>query len=415
MNVFAIITALTAVSALFSYINARWIRLPGVIGVMLLSMITAVLTLVAGKSFPIITNIVHDLDREIDFSKALLDVLLGFLLFASALHFDVNRLREGLRSVLTISTVGVIISTLLFAGMMFELAPLLGVNLPMIYCLLFGALVSPTDAVAVAALLKKSKMPARLETIISGESLFNDGIGLVLFVTFLELAQTPDKSFHLQEVAMLFATEVFGGLVLGAVTGWIAYRLMRSIDDFQTVVLLSLTLVMSISAIGSALHVSVPLAVVAAGLLVGSHPVSKDPDSPINDYLGRIWKVLDDLLNTMLFVLIGLQLVSIKINNSYLLIGAVGIVILLLARALSIILPVMLLKRTLHLRYNSITILTWGGLRGGISVALALSLPESPYRPIILGGSFVIVVFSVMVQGLTLNKLVNRLLGSNPA
>ncbi|RFZ94917.1 sodium:proton antiporter [Mucilaginibacter conchicola] len=411
MNIFAIITALCAVSTLFSYINARWIRLPGVIGVMLLAIIAAVLTLVAGKSFPVISGFLHNLAGEIDFSKTLLDVLLGFLLFASALHFDINRLKDGLGAVITISTVGVILSTLIFAGLLFELAPLLGMQIPFIYCLLFGALVSPTDAVAVAALLKNSKMPTRLETIISGESLFNDGIGLVLFVTFLELAETPDKSFHLQEAAILFSKEVFGGLALGIITGWIAYKLMRSITDFQTIVLISLTLVMAISAIGSALHVSVPLAVVAAGLLVGSHPIGVEENSPTNDYLGRIWKLLDDLLNTILFVMIGLQLVGITINNSYLLIGSVAIILLLMARALSIILPVVLLRRTLKLKYNSITILTWGGLRGGISVALALSLPESPYRAVILGGSFIIVVFSVMVQGLTLNKVVNKLLG----
>jgi CPA1 family monovalent cation:H+ antiporter len=400
MNLFTIITSLFAISSIFSYINARWIKLPGVIGVMLLAIFSALITVFAGKTLPQFTKLITDLNSSIDFSSTLLDILLGFLLFASALHFDIKKLRSNLKGVLIISTVGVLLSTLIFAG----------IQVPFIYCLVFGALVSPTDAVAVAALLKKTKMPSRLETIINGESLFNDGIGIVLFITFVGLAATPGSRISLAHTSLLFAQEVFGGLLLGLALGWIAFKMIQAIRDFQTIVMISLTLVMIISAVGSFLHVSIPLAVVAAGLLIGSNPFSKDEESKVDEYLEQIWKLFDELLNTILFVLIGLQMVSVSFVSAYFLAGGLAILILLAARLLSIFLPIILLRRTLRIQYNSMLILTWGGLRGGISVALALSLPLSPYRELILTASFCIVVFSIIVQGLTLNKVVNKLI-----
>lgn len=410
MNFFAIITSLFAISSLFSYINARWIKLPGVIGVMLLAIFSALITVFAGKMFPQFTKLITDLTASIDFSSTLLDILLGFLLFASALHFDIKKLRSNLKGVVMISTVGVLLSTLIFASVFYYVAGLIGIDIPFIYCLIFGALISPTDAVAVAALLKKTKMPGRLETIINGESLFNDGIGIVLFITFVGLAATPGASLSLQHTALLFAQEVFGGLLLGLALGWITLKMIQSIQDFQTVVMISFTLVMIISLIGSLLHVSIPLAVVAAGLLIGSSPLSRSAESKLSDYLDQIWKLFDELLNTILFVLIGLQMVSVSFSAAYFIAGGIAILILLLARLLSIVLPVVLLKHSLQIEYNSVLILTWGGLRGGISVALALSLPPSPYRELILTACFCIVVFSIIVQGLTLNKVVNKLI-----
>jgi CPA1 family monovalent cation:H+ antiporter len=263
----------------------------------------------------------------------------------------------------------------------------------------------------VAALLTKSKMPERLRTIITGESLFNDGIGIVLFISFSEIASIPDKTFAWGALGQLFAQEVFGGLILGLILGWFAYCMMRSIEDFQTIVLISFTLVMCISVVGSLIHVSIPLAVVAAGLLVGSHPFRKKTASvALSDYLEKIWKLTDDVLNTILFVLIGLQMVAVTFSLDYLWVGLIAIVSMLLARAASIVLPIVFLRRTLNVQYNSVVILTWGGLRGGISVALALSLPPSPYRELILTASFIIVIFSVVIQGLTLNKVVDKVI-----
>jgi CPA1 family monovalent cation:H+ antiporter len=393
MNLFTIITSLFTISSIFSYINARWIKLPGVIGVMLLAIFSALITVFAGKTLPQFTKLITDLNSSIDFSSTLLDILLGFLLFASALHFDIKKLRSNLKGVLIISTVGVLLSTIIFAGLFHFAVGWIGIEVPFIYCLVFGALVSPTDAVAVAALLKKTKMPARLETIINGESLFNDGIGIVLFITFVGLAATPGSKISLAHTSLLFAQEVFGGLLLGLAFGWIAFKMIQAIRDFQTIVMISLTLVMIISAVGSLLHVSIPLAVVAAGLLIGSNPFSKDVDSKVDEYLEQIWKLFDELLNTILFVLIGLQMVSVSFISTYFIAGGLAILILLGARMLSICLPIILLRRTLRIKYNSILILTWGGLRGGISVALALSLPLSPYRELILTASFCIVVF----------------------
>jgi CPA1 family monovalent cation:H+ antiporter len=410
MNLFTIITSLFTISSIFSYINARWIKLPGVIGVMLLAIFSALITVFAGKTLPQFTKLITDLNSSIDFSSTLLDILLGFLLFASALHFDIKKLRSNLKGVLIISTVGVLLSTIIFAGLFHFAVGWIGIEVPFIYCLVFGALVSPTDAVAVAALLKKTKMPARLETIINGESLFNDGIGIVLFITFVGLAATPGSKISLAHTSLLFAQEVFGGLLLGLAFGWIAFKMIQAIRDFQTIVMISLTLVMIISAVGSLLHVSIPLAVVAAGLLIGSNPFSKDVDSKVDEYLEQIWKLFDELLNTILFVLIGLQMVSVSFISTYFIAGGLAILILLGARMLSICLPIILLRRTLRIKYNSILILTWGGLRGGISVALALSLPLSPYRELILTASFCIVVFYNIVQGLTLNKVVNKLI-----
>jgi len=411
MHTILIITTLFFISTIFSYINARFIKLPGVIGVMVLAIGAAILTVAAGSFFPGLSRVILGLTDSIDFSKTLLDVMLGFLLFASALHFDVNKLRENLRGVLTISTVGVVLSTLIFAGLLFELLLLFKIEVPFIYCLVFGALISPTDAVAVAALMTKSRMPDRLKTIISGESLFNDGIGIVLFVSFSEVASIPEKNFSLLEAAKLFGQEVFGGLLLGGVLGLITYRMMRSISDFQTKVMLTITLVLGIAAISGLTHVSAPLAVVAAGLIIGSHSFKRNETIAGGEDLERVWSLADELLNTILFVLIGLQLVTIVVRADYLLIGVAAIVILLVARMLSIVLPIIFLRRTLSLKYSSVAILTWGGLRGGISVALALSLPSSPFKTLILTACFVIVVFSIVVQGLTLNKFINLLLG----
>lgn len=411
MEIFTVITLLCGISTFFSFINARWIKLPSVIGVMLLAIISALFTLFAGKFFPIFSHLVFVLSEEIDFSKTLLDIMLGFLLFASALHIDISKLRKNLYAVIVISTVGVVISAFLFGTITFYVTSWLSLHVPFIYCLVFGALAAPTDAVAVAALLKESKMPPRLENIISGESLFNDGIGIVLFITFLEIITVPDKAFSFGSVAVLFAQEVLGGFALGGALGWIAYRMMRSVSDFQTVVLISITLVMSICVLSGLLHVSIPLAAVSAGLLVGSRCFDTSAADPkTGEYLGRIWRLIDELLNTLLFVLIGLQLVSVSFTGSYIWIGTISIFSLLLARLLSIVLPLILLRRTLRIHINNSLILTWGGLRGGISVALALSLPDSPYRDLIITASFCIVVFSVLFQGLTLNKVINRLI-----
>jgi CPA1 family monovalent cation:H+ antiporter len=273
---------------------------------------------------------------------------------------------------------------------------------------LFGALVSPTDPVAVSAIIKNSKLPAHLETIISGESLFNDGIGLILFVIILEITRVGEENIELSKVVILIIKEVLGGIFAGAILGYLAQRLMKSVTDFQTIVLISLALVMGLSVLATILHFSIPLAVVTAGLFAGSHSINQDNKERSHEALEKFWKLVDEMLNTILFVMIGLQLINLPYVNNYWITGGISIVMILIARWLSIMLPLTFLRNKLKVNYNSINIMTWAGLRGGISIALALSLPDTPYRHLILSGSYFIVIFSVIVQGLTLNAMINR-------
>ncbi|MBE7178457.1 MAG: sodium:proton antiporter, partial [Mucilaginibacter polytrichastri] len=277
-------------------------------------------------------------------------------------------------------------------------------------------LISPTDPIAVASILKQSRIPARLQTIISGESLFNDGVGIVLFVTLSEIASQSDKRFTLGDTALLFLQEVGGGILLGLGFAMLCVMMIRKIDDFQTIMLLTLSLVMGTSVLASLLHVSAPLAVVAAGLYVGNQTfASTSYEHKIEDILQRVWSLLDDILNTILFVLIGMQLVTMPFLNSYWLTGIAAFVILIFARMLSIGFPITFLRHRLKVHYSTVYILTWAGLRGGISVALALSLPDSEYKEIILSASYFVVILSILGQGLTLNEVSNALIKRNPA
>lgn len=403
MDVLTIVTLLIIISAAFSYFNARFLKLPGTIGVMTVAIIVSILVLVLGKADSGLSGTIRSLMANIDFSKVLLDVMLGLLLFASALHFDFARLKEQRKVIFILSTIGVTISTLIFGSLIYGASHLLNINMPFIYCLVFGALISPTDPIAVAAILKKSKIPPRLETIISGESMFNDAVGLILFVVLSQFADPTVENYTVMQTLKLFALEVGGGAAIGVIAGFLGYRLMRSINDFQSVLLLSLALVFGISLVAGKLHASVPLAVVAAGLVLGTKDFG--PRNRAHKLLVDIWKLLDEVLNTILFVMIGLQLVVLPFLNQYWMIGLISIVCILVARLASIYLPAVVFVR--NASAGNLMILTWAGLRGGISVAMALSLPASPYRELILGACYFIVVFSVIVQGLTLTKVVN--------
>jgi len=337
-------------------------------------------------------------------------VMLAFLLFASALHFDVEKLKTHKIPVLILSTVGVLGSTAIFGLLFFFTLPLFGIDVPMLYCLLFGALISPTDPVAVLSVLKKSKIPKSLETIIAGESLFNDGVGILLFVTLRELTENTETTFSWSHSAQLFVQEVFGGIALGLVLALICIQLIRKSNELQIILMITISMVMGISVLGSLFHVSIPLAAVVAGLTLSNmKPGENEEAIRLKDLVDKIWGLIDDLMNTILFVLIGLQIVSITFYSAYWLISLLSVVFVLVARAVSITLPSVVLGRTLELPYKRIAIIIWAGLRGGISVALALSLPDSEFKPMIVSVSYVIVIFSIIVQGLTLNKVVNKL------
>lgn len=408
MDILSIITLLIIISAGFSYLNERFIKLPGSIGVMTISVVVSVLVLIMGRIGDEKSNLVITLAKNIDFSEVLLDVLLGFLLFASALHFDYEKLKALRKPVLMLSTLGVLISTAAFGGLLYGTTLLLHLKLPLIYCFIFGALISPTDPIAVSTILKNSRIPPKLATIISGESMFNDAVGLILFVTLVGIAKSSVKEFSAVETLRLFGQEVIGGIAIGLITGFAGYGLIKSIKDYQTMFLISLAVVLGIAEIASRFHASIPLAAVMAGLVVGNNSFGKD--HPGDLFLERIWQLLDSVLNTILFVMIGLQLVLLPFLNHYWLIGLISIVIILLARMFSVSLYAIFELRRVN--RTNLTILTWAGLRGGISIAMALSLRPTSYREIILSCCYFIVIFSVIVQGLTLNRLVDIVVGN---
>lgn len=406
MGLFLIISLLVIVSAIYSYINARFIKLPGTIGIISIAIVVSIITIAIDKLYPGVARYLNVLAKNINFSGTVLNIMLGFLLFAGSFNLNTKRLKKEMRPIFVLSTLSVIFSAAAFGGMFFGAALLFHIHIPLLYCFLFGAIISPTDPVAVGAIIRTSRLPVNLSTIISGESLFNDGIALVLSITLLEVIQSGIDHVDITKTAILFVQEVFGGIVLGVVLGYIAFRLMRSITDFQTIVLVSLSVVMSVSVLASYLHLSIPLAVVSAGLFAGNQTINADNKEHSHEALEKFWQLIDEMLNTILFVMIGLQMINLPYLTNYWLTGGIAIVIILVARWFSIFVPLTFLRRTLDVNYSNINILTWAGLRGGISIALALSIPHSPYRHIILAGCYFIVIFSVIVQGLTLNRVI---------
>ena len=410
MDTFTTIAILFTISSIISYINHRYVKLPGTIGVMVIAISFSLLILAAGKLFPEVYEFINQLTSSIDFTRTLLDVMLAFLLFASALHFDFEKLKTHKMPVLILSTVGVIGSTTIFGFLFYFTLPFFGIDVPLLYCFLFGALISPTDPVAVLSILKKSKIPNSLETIIGGESLFNDGVGILLFVTLRELTENTDVAFTWTHTMLLFAQEVFGGIALGLASGFLCIQLIKKTGELQILLMITISMVMGISVLGNILHVSIPLAAVIAGLMLSNIQLDESETSThLKSITDKIWGLIDDLLNTILFVMIGLQIVTIHFYSAYWLISLLAILFVLLARAVSITVPAILLGRTLELPYKRIGIVIWAGLRGGISVALALSLPFSEFKPMIVSISYIIVIFSIVVQGLTLNRVVNKL------
>ncbi|SDE63848.1 sodium/proton antiporter, CPA1 family [Mucilaginibacter pineti] len=406
MELFVIIALLVIISAIYSYINARFIKLPGTVGIVTVAIVGSVLTIIADKLDPAIGKQLSVVAKHINFSSTLLNILLGFLLFAGSFNANTRRLKRELRPVFVLSTLSVLLSAAIFGAIFYYLTGFFHIRIPFSYCLLFGALISPTDPVSVGNIIKNSKLPSNLSTIIAGESLFNDGVGLVLFITILEVIRSGDDKIDIAKTLLLFAREVFGGIALGVILGMLGHRLMKTVTDFQTIVLISLSLVMGISLIGAYWGLSIPLAAVSAGLFVGDNTINIDDKERSHEALEKFWQLMDEMLNTILFVMIGLQMVNLPYLANYWLTGSLAILLILVARWLSIFLPLTFLRRTLDVNYSSINILTWAGVRGGISIALALSLPTSPYRHIILSACYFIVIFSIIVQGLTLNRVI---------
>jgi CPA1 family monovalent cation:H+ antiporter len=413
MNAFQIIALLITLAAVFSYLNYRFIQLPTTIGLMLISLLFSL-------SFIIGSHLGLDLEAKadrivasIDFNQTLMQGMLSFLLFAGALHVNLDNLLRQKGTIGTFATFGVLSSTALIGGAMFLILEWMGFPIPLLYCLIFGALISPTDPIAVLGLLKQASAPESLETKIAGESLFNDGVGVVVFLVIHEIL-TGERHFELSHVGLLLVEEALGGIVLGLVLGWITYHLLKSIDNYQVEVLLTLALVTGGYALASALHTSGPLATVAAGLLIGNHGRRFGMSDTTRDHLDTFWELIDEILNAVLFVLIGLEILMVTLTAHYLVAAVLAIPVILAARFISVGIPVTLFRTRRAFTPHVVKIMTWGGLRGGISVALALSLPASPERDLFLTITYAVVVFSILVQGLTIPLLLRRAVAERP-
>ena len=412
-SVFQIIAGLLTLTALFAWLNHRWFKLPNNVGLLLMGL-AASLVLVAFEILVPDVAIYADLHayiEKIDFSETLLNGMLAFLLFAGALQIDLSVLRDRAWTVGAMATLGVIVSIAVIAVAFWAAAQLLSFPLPFTWALVFGALISPTDPIAVLGVLKEARVAKTLEMDMAGESLFNDGVGVVMFTILLAaaLGASGESGVDLVELGRLFFVEALGGGALGLITGYIAYRAMCAIDDYPIEVLISLALVTGTYAVAQRLHLSGPIAVVVAGVLIGNRGAVYAMSETTQRYLFDFWSLIDEILNSVLFLLIGLEVLVLTFNPSLVPMALLAVPIVLLARLIAVAVPVTALSVRTRFVKGTIPILTWGGVRGGISVALALSIPNVPERPLILAATYVVVLFSIVVQGLSLPKVVKKL------
>lgn len=413
LDLYNALALLLVVAALFAYVNHRFLGLPPAIGLMVLALVSSLGLVVLGRWGVASVLAAAAVVDKVDFSTVLMQLMLSFLLFAGAIQVDARSLGKLRWPVGLLATLGTGLSTGLVAGAMYVLLPWLGLPTPFIYCLLFGALISPTDPVAVLSILTKANIPKPLELKIVGESLFNDGVGVVIFLSVLRVAELGTHAFEWSRTLGLFLREAVGGVALGTVLGLSAAWLLRTVDNYQVEVLLTLALVTGGTALASYLHTSAPLAMVMTGLLVGYFSRTRGVMSDeTQDYVNKFWELVDEVLNALLFVLMGLELLVLHFTRPTLLAGLAAVAVVLVARAVSVAVPLGLVRlRPWHWRSSdhAVSVLTWGGLRGGLAVALALALPRSPERELLVGITYVVVVFSIVGQGLTIGPLVRRL------
>jgi CPA1 family monovalent cation:H+ antiporter len=404
MSLFSILSILVTLSALFSYINYRFIRLPTTIGLMLIALLMSLALIVLEPVLPGTQLDVRTLLHGIDFNQTLLHGMLSFLLFAGALHINFNDLARQKWTIGLMATAGVLVSTFVIGPLFWLLLGALGIRIDLVYCLLFGALISPTDPIAVLGILRRVRVPKSLETKIAGESLFNDGVGVVVFLALFSIV-TGGHGVDIQHVLLLFVREALGGAAFGLAAGALAFWMLKSVDKYQVEILITLALVTGGYALAEHLHLSAPIAVVVAGLLIGNHGRWFAMSETTREHLDTFWELVDEILNAVLFVMIGLEVMVLTLSAKFLLAGALVIPVVLAARLVAVGLPVAIMRPFRAFSPRAVRVLTWGGLRGGISVALALSLPAGVERDIILTVTYVVVVFSILVQGLTIGRV----------
>jgi len=411
MRTFDLIAVLVSLAAVFGWLNHRFFRLPATIGLMVLSMVFSLGLVALGKAGLGNPGALVSVLEGVDFNEALLNGMLGALLFAGALHLDINDLREQKWVIFLLATAGVLLSTGMVGLGAWAIFHWVGLSVSPVFCFLFGALISPTDPIAVGAILRKAGVSGSLLVKITGESLFNDGVGVVLFVLILGMTGGAHGGGHigLSQVMALLGIEVGGGLVFGGILGWVVFRMLRAVDAYQVEILLTLALVTGGYALAQALGVSGPLAMVVAGLLIGNRGRAFAMSEQTVQHLDSFWELADEFLNSVLFVMMGLEVLLLGFDRAFLAAGLLAIPLVLLARLFSVGIPIQLLKRIRSFTRHAIPILTWSGLRGGISVALALSLPPGENRDLLLAVTYTVVTFSIVVQGLTVGPLARRL------
>ncbi len=408
MTLFELAALLITVAAICGFLNEKYIKMPTTIGLMFIASLFSLGLLGLGAMGSGVAEAAEKIISQIDFEEALMEGMLCFLLFAGALHMNLENLLSKARIISFMATIGVVLSTLLVGVLTKGIVTMLGISLPWIYCFLFGALISPTDPIAVVALLKKMGAPKSLETKIVGESLFNDGVGVVVFLVLLKVL-TGSEPMTVGFVAKLFLLEAGGGIGIGLILGYVGYQMLKSLDNYSIEVLVTLALVMGGYALSMKLHVSGPLAMVVIGLMMGNIGRVMAMSEKTREHLDTFWELVDEILNAILFVLLGLELIILKVTAQSLTFGIIAIPLVLLIRLTCVWLPVSLLSRFgQKFIPHAIKLLTWGGLRGGISVALALALPAGKERDFILVATYCVVLFSIIVQGLTMGKLLEK-------
>jgi CPA1 family monovalent cation:H+ antiporter len=409
MDLYYTLSVLVVVSALFSYINSRYLKLPPAIGIMLLAIISSVSILALDLVNPAFSQAFSARIATVDFPAVVMGAMLNFLLFAGAIHVSLQELHKQRLPILILSTLGVILSTFLVGSLMYVLLLQLRPGVPYIQCLVFGALISPTDPLAVMAVLRKVRISKQLEAKIAGESLFNDGVSVLMFAVLLQLAQGGDVDITFRNIAGLFVQEMIGGLVIGLLLGYIGSQGIKRIHDYQVTVLITVAIVMGGYLVTRYLNISGPLTMAAAGLVIGNYGKATAMSSTDKDYLDKFWEMIDEILNAMLFLIIGLELLLIPNIHQDWLIGCVAILIVLLSRYLSIRLPMWIIPNIGRFDSKTIAVLVWGGLRGGVSIALALTIDPHLNQNLFLSATYYVVVFSIAVQGLSIGKLLELL------